>query len=223
MSSVDCYYMAASPPCRAVQLTAKSLGIELNLKPMDLMKKQQLEPEFLQLNPQHCIPTIVDGDFVLWESRAISCYLANKYGKDDTLYPKDPKARSLVDKLLYFDMGTLYLRFGEYVYPVLFLTEKPEPEKLEKLQEALQWFDTLLNNQQYAAPGPRPTIADHSLAATVATIQATGVSLDAYGNVASWVSRCQDSMPGWDQNLEGAQQFGAFFKLRLPEAKYYHH
>jgi glutathione S-transferase len=51
---------------------------------------------------------------VLISSRAIIGYLADKYGKDDSLYPKDPKKRALVDQRLYFDIGTLYQRFGDY-------------------------------------------------------------------------------------------------------------
>jgi hypothetical protein len=47
-------------------------------------------------------------------SRAILAYLANQYGKDDSLYPKDAKKRAIVDQLLYFDIGTLYQGFLNY-------------------------------------------------------------------------------------------------------------
>lgn len=70
-----------------------------------------------QLNPQHTIPTLVDGDLNLWESRAIISYLVEKYGKTDSLYPKDPTKRAVVNQRMYFDMGTLYDRFATYYYP----------------------------------------------------------------------------------------------------------
>ena len=60
-----------------------------------------------QINPAHLIPTIVDDGFVLWESRAIMQYLCNKYAPDNTLYPKDPQKRAIVDRWLNFDISLL--------------------------------------------------------------------------------------------------------------------
>ncbi|ROT71142.1 glutathione S-transferase [Penaeus vannamei] len=86
---IDLYYMPLSPPCRSVLLTAKAVGVDLNLKLLDLMTKEQMKPDFVAINPQHSVPTMVDGDLKLWESRAICTYLASKYAKDDSLYPSD--------------------------------------------------------------------------------------------------------------------------------------
>jgi len=41
-------------------------------------------------------------------------YLVNKFGKDDRIYPKDPVKRALVDRMLYFDIGTLYKSMVDY-------------------------------------------------------------------------------------------------------------
>lgn len=61
-----------------------------------------------QLNPQHTVPTLDDNGIVLWDSHAINVYLVTKYGKDDSLYPKDFFKRAIVDQRLHFDSGVAY-------------------------------------------------------------------------------------------------------------------
>lgn len=89
-------------------MVAKVLGVDLNLKQLNVHAQENMAPEFLKINPQHSIPTLVDNGFALWESRAILGYLVDKYGKDDSLYPKDPQKRAVVNQRLYFDLGSLY-------------------------------------------------------------------------------------------------------------------
>lgn len=211
---IDLYYLLISPPCRAVMLTAEAVGVKLNLKELDIFKGEQMKPEFLALNPQHCIPTLVDGDFVIWESRPTCSYLASKYGKDDSLYPNDPRTRAEVERLNSFDMGTLFHRFGEYVFPVMFRGEKEfNPDKLARLQEALGWLDSWVAGHKFAI-GNNITVADHTLLATVSTIQQANVDLSKHTNILAWMENCKAEMPGYDTNQKGAEDWGKFFKSR---------
>ncbi|KAK8752995.1 hypothetical protein OTU49_001898, partial [Cherax quadricarinatus] len=214
--TMDFYYMPISAPCRSGMLTAKAVGVELNLKHLDLFSGEHMKPEFLAINPQHVIPTLIDGDFVLWESRAICTYLISQYGKEDSLYPSDPKTRATIDRLLYFDMGTLYHRFGEYVYPVMFRgEEKVDPVKLEALHEALGWLNDFLAGHEWAV-GDNVTVADNVLVASVATFEASGIDISKHANVAAWLEKCKSTLPGYAEiNDPGAVAFGKMAKAKL--------
>ncbi|XP_071107751.1 glutathione S-transferase 1-1-like [Haliotis cracherodii] len=109
MASIQLYHFPASPPCRSVRMTSKALGVQLELKQLEYHNKGHLSPEFIKINPDHTTPTIVDGDFTLWESRAIMRYLVGKYGgEDNSLYPRDLQKRAEVDRLLDYDLGVFY-------------------------------------------------------------------------------------------------------------------
>ena len=65
------------------------------------------EPEYLAMNPNGRVPTLVDGDYVLWESNSIMRYLCLAYGKGSPIYPQAPKARAAVDRWLDWTLSTL--------------------------------------------------------------------------------------------------------------------
>ena len=50
--SIDLYNLDASPPCRAVRMVAKEIGVELNLKDLDFTNGEHLKPEFLKVSPK---------------------------------------------------------------------------------------------------------------------------------------------------------------------------
>lgn len=77
-------------------------------RPIDVFKGEHLTEEYVKLNPQHTVPTLVDGDFVLWDSHAIAIYLVEKSGKDDSLYPKNLETRSKINQRLFFDASVIF-------------------------------------------------------------------------------------------------------------------
>lgn len=158
------------------------------------------------MNPQHTIPTLNDNGFCLWESRAISAYLVDKYAKTDSLYPKDPAKRAIVDQRLYFDMGTLTQRFGDYFYPMVMHKKPADPEKKQKCEEALAFLNVFLDGHKYAA-GETVTIADITLVATVSTYELLDFDISKYENVNNWYARCKQTVPGYQINVAGIEMF----------------
>uniref|UniRef100_A0A2M4BZU4 glutathione transferase n=1 Tax=Anopheles marajoara TaxID=58244 RepID=A0A2M4BZU4_9DIPT len=208
---MDFYYLPGSAPCRAVQMTAAAVGVELNLKLTNLMAGEHMKPEFLKVNPQHCIPTLVDNGFALWESRAICTYLAEKYGKDEQLYPKDPQKRAVVNQRLYFDMGTLYQRFADYYYPQIFAKQPANAENEKKMKDAVDFLNTFLDGQKYVA-GEHLTVADLSILATVSTYDVAGFELAKYPNVQKWYDNIRKEAPGAAINEAGILEFKKYFE-----------
>src|SRR5688500_4739585 len=86
------YGFPPSPNTWKVRAVAAHLGIPLELEFVDLTKGQHRTPEYLALNPTGRTPTLVDGDFRLWESNAIMQYLASQ--KPNSLFPNDARMRA---------------------------------------------------------------------------------------------------------------------------------
>src|SRR6266568_8725648 len=83
MSGLRIYGIARTRAFRAIWI-AKELGLDYEHVPIEIGPAGARKPEYLAINPNGRLPAIEDDGFVLWESLAITLYLAKKHGQ---LYP----------------------------------------------------------------------------------------------------------------------------------------
>jgi glutathione S-transferase len=112
------------------------------------------EADYLAMNPNGRVPTLVDGDFVLWESNSIMRYLVLAHRHDSSLYPAAPKLRAGVDRWLDWTLSTLQ-PVDRPVFWALVRTP-PEQRDMPAIQkaadaEAVQWriIDAQLATQSF--------------------------------------------------------------------------
>ncbi|XP_065366984.1 glutathione S-transferase 1 [Calliphora vicina] len=212
-------YMATlSPPSRAVMLTAKEIGLELEYKPINLLKGEHLTPEFIKMNPQHTIPTLVDGDATLYDSHAICAYLVEKYGKDDKLYPKDLLKRAQVDARLHFDSGHLFARLRFLYEPILYYGSTDcSIDKIAYIQKCWEIMEQFLKEHPYVC-GDDLTIGDFCCVATITSVnEVAPIDEFKFPNLLAWLKRMSELPYYKDTNEEGAEELKRIFKEKLAE------
>ena len=152
-----------SPNARKVHAAAHALGIELETQTVDLRAGEQRTPEYLALNQHGKVPTLVDGDTVMWESNAIMCYLA---GKGDTeLWPKSAKRYDILRWMFWESnhlTNTLNVLFGQK----FFSGGNPDQKIVERATKDFRKYATVLDenlaDKEYVT-GDTLTLADFSV------------------------------------------------------------
>ncbi|KAI7815112.1 glutathione S-transferase [Rhyzopertha dominica] len=192
------YVAERSPFVASVRMTAKALGLQLEIKIVDTDNGEHKTPEFLKMNPQHTVPTLDDDGYYLWDSHAINAYLVNKYGKDDSLYPKDPQKRGTVDQRLHFNNGVLYPRLLSILMPKLKSGENVlSQEDVEKMQEVYQFLEAFLEGKKWVA-GDSVTIADISIVLGVYCYNVVlPIDQKAFPRLTRWFKQAQE-LPYYD-------------------------
>jgi glutathione S-transferase len=146
-------------------------------------------PDYLAKNPNAKVPTLVDGDVVVWESNTILRYLAAK--AKSPLYPTDLAKRTHVERWMDWQLSAL-----NNPYMAMFREAKVEPEKRsaefpaqqKDLGAQLGILDKTMG--RYVA-GQDFTIADICLAPIVARCLRFGVELPSLPNVKRWDAEMQ--------------------------------
>uniref|UniRef100_A0A336LVU6 glutathione transferase n=1 Tax=Culicoides sonorensis TaxID=179676 RepID=A0A336LVU6_CULSO len=215
MSKPIIYWHPNSAPCRGTWLCVKNLEIDVEFRVLKLAEKEQYKPEFLKINPMHCVPTLDDDGYVIWESRAISSYLADKISSETSLYPKDNKKRGLVNARLYFDATFLHLRMRAITRPILYEGEtKISEEKIKGVKEAYNYVEDFLSNNEFMA-GNSLTLADlHSLA-VITTTKFLGVGFENHPKIADWYENCRKIVKGFEEHEEMVRKYAELIKSKL--------
>jgi glutathione S-transferase len=169
-----------------------------------LLNGEHLTAEYGALNPNRCVPTLQDEDFVLTEASAILKYLADKL--HSPTYPRELRARARVNQAMdWFNTG--FYRDVGYgaVYPRLvpehaFANPTTQADVLRRAEgRTAKWF-SILNNSWLRGSGflcgSDISIADYLGSSYVAITELVGLDLTPYSNVRRWMSAMQ-ARPGW--------------------------
>ena len=166
---------------------------------MDIAKGDQRTEEFRRLNPFETVPTIVHGDYNLWESAAIITYLADAFAIDSHWYPKDIKKRGRINA--YFHWHHTNTRFycralGYYaiVSVVLYGLPPTAPDRLlqveNDLRDFLREFDEKLGNGYVC--GAEISIADIFAFNEVMGLQIVEFDHSCYANISRWFKEIEE-------------------------------
>lgn len=181
-------YTASTPNGHKASVALEEMGLSYEVKRVDLMKGAQKVPEYVALNPNGRIPTIVDrdeDDFAVFESGAIMIYLAEKTGK---FLPKEMKARSEVIQWLMFQMGGIGPMMGQANVFFRYFPEKIQPaidRYQTEVKRLFQVLDNRLENHEYLVDDY--SIADMANWCWVRTAFWSGVETENLVHLTRWI------------------------------------
>jgi len=172
----------------------EEIGLDYEQIPIHFNDGGARRPEYLAVNPNGRIPTLIDGDLVLYESLAINHYLADRY--DGGLKPRTPDAAARALMWSFWGNNEIENLLRPLLRNRLFL---PEPDREpaegdlaeEQLAKPLRVLDDALSGSDHLV-GEGISVADLNVSHGMFWIPLAGVDLGGYPNVEGWLARLAD-------------------------------
>ena len=192
MSSLRVYGIARTRAFRALWI-AIELGIDYEHLPIEIGAAGARAPEFLSLNPNGRLPFIDDDGLVLFESLAITLYLAKKHSSGK-LYPATLEGEARTWQwtswaLTEVDRGVNIWSLHAVRLPAADRDAAKRDEALKVLAAPFKVLDAAVSKQPYLL-GTDFTVADLNVAAVIS--RAIDMDLAAVPNLKAWLMRCLD-------------------------------
>ncbi len=192
MSKLRIYGIARTRAFRALWV-AKELGLEYEHLPIEIGDAGASAPEFRRLNPNGRLPFIDDSEFVLFESLAITLYLAKKHS-DGKLYPATLEGEAKAWQWSFWaiaevDRGVNIWSLHAIRLPAAERDAAKRDEALKVLVAPFKVLDAAVSQQAYLLGGEF-TVADLNVAAVIS--RAIDMDLSAVPTLKAWLTRCLD-------------------------------
>lgn len=175
---------------------AKYLQSPVDYSYLDLGRGEHRTAEYLSLNPNGKVPTLVDGARVLWEADAIMCHLAARC--DSELWPQDDRQIDVIRWLSWnaqhftAHAGTLYF---EYIIKPRFglgdVNQAETKRASEEWRRHAAILDRHLEDRRWLV-GNGITVADFALAVTLPFAERAHIPLGEFPAITRWHQRLNE-------------------------------
>ncbi len=179
-------YFYPSPNGLKIAIMLEECGLPYELKPVDIGRGEQFHPDYLAINPNNKIPTIVDRDtgISVFESGAILIYLAEKSGR---FLPQEPEARIRTLGWLFWQVGGLGPMAGQAHHFRAFASETV-PYGIQRYTEECNRLYGVMERQlaQYEFIAGDYSIADMACWPWIVPHERQGQDLAQFPNLERW-------------------------------------
>lgn len=168
----------------------EELGLSYETVLVDFAKGEHKSPEYLKLNPNGKVPTMVDGDFVLWESMAINYYLMEKE-QATQFVGTTLQEHAEVNKWNMWALSDVNMEFHPLILQAYRKTPDNETTKASREQGIPRYLAVLeahLADKEYMALG-KFTLADITVMSVVRMVNFVDFDVSSYPNITAWMSR----------------------------------
>ena len=207
---LDLYYWT-TPNGHKVTMFLEEAELAYTLRPVNIGKGEQFEPEFLAISPNNRIPALVDRapadggpPLSLFESGAILEYLADKTGR---FLPRATRPRFEVLQWLYWQMGGLGPMLGQNHHFKTYAPERIDYAIKRYVDEAKRLYRVLDNRLEGRAfiAGDDYSIADMACYPWTVNHERQGIDLADYPNVQRWFAQIK-ARPATERAYARAQE-----------------
>ncbi len=170
----------------------EELGLKYEHVPVEVAKAKS--PEHLKINPNGHVPVLDDDGLRLVESMAINLYLAEKYGKNSSLWPAAVEAHGSIYRWSFWGMTeaephlVVVLR-NRILFPPEQRNEQAAQQAAEALKGPLRVLDDHLKGRDYLL-GKDFTIADLNLSAIMSFALLAKIDLGPTPTAQAWIQKC---------------------------------